>query len=99
MVMDMNEAQKMFRISMWMLGITVFLVVTLQVCYRMQRRSLKWTHEEIVRIQKEYSVEQAKFESMTNSEFLRDKVSMINPQVEIIGFRKYTAIEDLPLRK
>ncbi len=95
----MNEEQKMFNIGVAALVCCVFVMVGLQVCFRMQHRSLKYTNDEIVRTQQQIAVEQAKFESMTNAEYLQDKVSMVVPSVEIIGFKKYTTIEDLPLRK
>jgi hypothetical protein len=96
---DMNEEQKMFRIGVWSLVGIIFVIVGLQVCYRTQHKSLKFTHDEIVKTQQQIAVEQAKFESMTNSEYLRGMVTAVNPHVEIIGFRKYAEIEDLPLRK
>ncbi len=96
---DMNEEQKMFRIGVWSLVGIIFVIVGLQVCYRTQHKSLKFTHDEIVKTQQQIAIEQAKFESMTNSEYLRGMVTAVNPRVEIIGFRKYAEIEDLPLRK
>ncbi len=96
---DMNEEQKMFRIGVWSLVGIIFVIVGLQVCYRIQHKSLKFTHDEIVKTQQQIAIEQAKFESMINVEFLQDKVKMMNSNAEIIGFRKYVEIEDLPLRK
>ena len=96
---DMNEEQKMFKIGVCSLVGVVFLIVGLQVCYRTQHKSLKYTYDEIVKTQQQIAVAQAKFESMTNSEYLLGMVTTFNPNVEIIGFRKYTTIEDLPLRK
>lgn len=98
-MMDMYEEQKMFKIGVWSLVGVMFLIVGLQVCYRTQHKSLKYTHDEIVKTQQQIAVAQAKFESMTNSGVLLSAVSMVNLHVEIIGFRKYTTIEDLPLRK
>ena len=96
---DMTEEQKMFKIGVLSLVGVVFLIVGLQVCYRTQHKSLKFTHDEIVQTQQRIAQAQARFESMTNSEYLRGLVTMVNPQVEVIGFRKYVMIEDLPLRK
>ena len=96
---DMNDEQKMFKIGVWSLVGVMFLIVGLQVCYRTQHKSLKFTHDEIVKTQQQIAVAQAKFESMTNSEYLLGMVTAVNPHVEIIGFRKYAAVEDLPLRK
>lgn len=98
-VTDMNEEQKMFKIGVWSLVGIIFIIVALQVCYRTQHKSLKVTHDRIVEIQKKFAIEQAKFESMTNFEYLRDRVESVSPHIEIIGFKKYTEIEDLPLRK
>ena len=94
----MNEEQQMFKIGVWSLVGVIFLIVGLQVCYRTQHKSLKFTHEEIVKTQQQIAMDQAKFESMTNSEYLLGMVTAINPDVEIIGFKKYTTIEELPLK-
>lgn len=95
----MNEEQRMFRIGVCALVGVMFLIVLLQVCYRTQHKSLKYTHEAIVETQKKIAVAQANFETLTNSGVLLSAVSMVVPNVEIIGFKKYTNIEDLPLRK
>lgn len=95
----MTEEQKMFKIGVWSLIGVIFLIVGLQVCYRTQHRALKYTYEETVKTQKQIAIEQAKFESMINSAYLLGMVTAVNPNVEIIGFRKYTTVEDLPLRK
>ncbi len=95
----MTDEQKMFKIGVCSFIGVIFLIVGLQVCYRIQHKSLKFTHDEIVKTQQQIAIEQAKFESMTNSEYLLGMVTAVNPHVEIIGFRKYTSIEDLPLRK
>ena len=96
---DMNEEEKMFKIGVCSLVGVVFLIVGLQVCYRTQHKSLKFTYEETVKTQQQIAVEQAKFESMTNSEYLLGMLTTVNPHVEIIGFRKYVEIDDLPSRK
>ncbi|MBP9999255.1 MAG: hypothetical protein KBT14_00990 [Proteobacteria bacterium] len=96
---DMNEEQKMFKIGVCSLVGVVFLIVGLQVCYRTQHKALKFTYEETVKTQQQIALEQSRFESMTNSEYLLGMVTTVNPRVEIIGFRKYIEIEDLPLRK
>ena len=95
----MNEEQKMFKIGVCSLIGVIFLIVGLQVCYRPQHKSLKFTYDEIVKTQQQIAIEQAKFESMTNSEYLLGMVTTVNPNVEIIGFKKYIEIEALPLRK
>jgi len=95
----MNEEQRMFRIGVCALVGVMFLIVLLQVCYRTQHKSLKYTNEAIVETQKKIAVAQANFETLTNSGVLLSAVSMVVPNVEIIGFKKYTNIEDLPLRK
>ena len=95
----MTDEQKMFKIGVCSFIGVIFLIVGLQVCYRIQHKSLKFTHDEIVKTQQQIAIEQAKFESMTNSEYLLGMVTAVNPHVEIIGFRKYAEIEDLPLRK
>ncbi|MFQ6760560.1 MAG: hypothetical protein ACLRFM_04170 [Alphaproteobacteria bacterium] len=95
----MNEEAKMFKIGVCSLVGVIFLIVGLQVCYRTQHKSLKFTYDETVKTQQQIAVAQAKFESMTNSEYLLGMLTAVNPHVEIIGFRKYVEIDDLPLRK
>ncbi len=95
----MNEEEKMFKIGVCSLVGVIFLIVGLQVCYRTQHKSLKFTYDETVKTQQQIAVAQAKFESMTNSEYLLGMLTAVNPHVEIIGFRKYVEIDDLPLRK
>ena len=85
----MNEEQKMFKIGVWALAGCVFVMVALQVANRIQRRTLNYTN----------AVSQAKFESMINAEYLQNSVMAVVPRVEIIGFKKYTDVDDLPLRK
>lgn len=95
----MNEEQKMFKIGVGALICCFCVMVGLQVCYRIQHRTLNYTNSEIRKIQQQYAIEQAKFESMTNAEYLQDSIRAVVPKVEIIGFKKYTSVQDLPLRK
>lgn len=95
----MNEEQKMFKIGVWALAGCVFVMVALQVANRIQRRTLNYTNAEIVKTQQQIAVSQAKFESMINAEYLQNSVMAVVPRVETIGFKKYTDVDDLPLRK
>ena len=91
----MGEDEKMLKIGTWALLGVLFLTVILQVCYRTQNRTRKMIKNEIINIQRQTTQEQARFESFARPEFLRDKVVMINPKSETVGYSKNISINDL----
>lgn len=95
----MTEDEKMFKIGVGALICCFCIMIGLQVCYRIQHRTLNYTNSEIIKTQQQYALLQAKFESMTNAEYLRDNIRAVVPNAEIIGFKKYTTVQDLPLRQ
>lgn len=92
----MNEDEKMFRVGVVMVVITVAINVALQVCYRAQNNERKRVRRDIVQTQQDIAVAQAKFASLVRPESLRNLVSGVAPRAEAISFNKSVEIRDLP---
>lgn len=95
----MTDEDKMFNIGVSALCIVGLLTLVLQVCYRTQNRSLKSVGEQIVSVQKQIALKQVDFESKIRSEYLEGMLVAINPNSEIIGFKKYVSIDDIKMKE
>ena len=94
----MNEDEKMFQISLWMVGSVLLLTVGLQVCYRTQDRARARIRTETVRTQQEIAARQANFASYVRPEILRNLVVSVAPKSEVISFQKSVQIDQLQPR-
>lgn len=94
----MNQDEKMFRIGVIMTIVMFTVTVALQVCYRAQNSERKRVRRDIVQTQQDIAIAQAKFASLVRPESLRNLVSGVVPQAEVISFNKSVEIRDLPDR-
>lgn len=92
----MTEDEKMFHIGMWTFWGIVALAIVLQVCYRTQNRALDRVRREIVQTQQKTAEMQANFASYVRPEILRNLVSSIYPNAEVISFHKSVSIDEVP---
>lgn len=95
----MNEDEKMFQISLWMVGSVLLLTVGLQVCYRTQDRARARIRAETIYTQQEIAARQANFASYVRPEILRNLVVSIAPKSEVISFHKSVQIDQLEPRE
>lgn len=94
----MNEDEKMFQISLWMVGSVLLLTVGLQVCYRTQDRARARIRTETILTQQEIAARQANFASYVRPEILRNLVVSVAPKSEVISFNKSVQIDQLQPR-
>ncbi|MCR5193979.1 MAG: hypothetical protein K6B71_00430 [Alphaproteobacteria bacterium] len=94
----MNEDEKIFRIGMVSFIIVLGLTFAIQVCYRAQNRERDRVRRDIVQTQQEIAVAQASFAAYVRPEILRNLVSGIEPNAEVISFHKSVEIDNLPDR-
>ena len=95
----MNEDEKMFQISLWMVGGVLLLTVGLQVCYRTQDRARARIRAETIYTQQEIAARQANFASYVRPEILRNLVVSVAPKSEVISFHKFVQIDQLEPRE
>ena len=95
----MNEDEKMFHIGIWALVAAAVLTVVLQVCYRTQNRVLKRVRADILATNRQIAVDETKFAEYVLPGSLRDRVTVIVPRAETIGFHKNVTIGELPDKK
>ncbi|MBD5388764.1 hypothetical protein HDR63_00730 [bacterium] len=95
----MNEDEIMFRWGVAAAAAVLLLTAGLQVCYRVQNKTLARVHAETVRTQQETATLEASFASFVRPEILRNLVTSIYPKAEVIGFRKSVAIDELPVKE
>ncbi|MGN0917388.1 MAG: hypothetical protein ACI4NZ_04240 [Candidatus Enterousia sp.] len=95
----MNEDEKMFQISLWMVGSVLLLTVGLQVCYRTQDRARARIRAETIYTQQEIAARQANFASYVRPEILRNLVVSVAPKSEVISFHKSVQIDQLEPRE
>ncbi|MBQ7185693.1 MAG: hypothetical protein IJR92_02710 [Alphaproteobacteria bacterium] len=91
----MNEDEKIFRIGMVSFIIVLGLTFAIQVCYRAQNRERDRVRREIVQTQQEIAVAQASFAAYVRPEILRNLVSGVAPNAEVISFHKSVEIGQL----
>ncbi|MCR4917592.1 MAG: hypothetical protein K5912_01450 [Alphaproteobacteria bacterium] len=94
----MNEDEKIFRIGMWLFVIVLVLTFGLQVCYRAQNRERNRVHHEIVQTQKDIAIAQTNFSAYVRLGVLKNMVSGIVPNAEVISFQKSVEIDKIPDR-
>lgn len=94
----MGESKKMWYIGLWAICLMLMLSAVLQVCYRTQSKLRNRVRSEIVQTQQDIAVAQADFASYVRPEILRNMVTSVYPESEVIGFHKNVSVSDLPLR-
>lgn len=77
----------------------LMLSAILQVCYRTQNRMRNRVRNAIVQTQQDIAIAQADFASFVRPEILRNLVTSVYPESEVISFHKNVSVYDLPDRK
>jgi len=95
----MNEDRKMFNIGIWALGVTMFIVVVVQVCYRTQDRVLNRVRADIMKTNQQIAIHETDIAEYVRPEVLRDRVTTNVRKAETIGFHKNITIGELADRK
>lgn len=93
----MRDDEKMFNIGAWMLAGVVFLIMFLQVCYRVQNSNLSSVRNALENTKHEYDLAGTSFSALSSAESLRNSVVGMNPKSETVSFSKTINIEDIPM--
>ena len=94
----MTDDEKMFQIGVFAVWVALFLSVILQVAFRTQNRQINQIRRDIVKIQQQVAVTEARYASLVSPENLRNMVIMIEPKSEVVSFNKSVEIDNLPDR-
>ncbi len=95
----MNEDEKMFHIGIVMIMAVLMLTGGLQVSYRIQNKARNSVRHEIIKTQQETAVAAANFAAYVRPEILRNLVTGLNPQAQVIGFNKTISVDELQARE
>ena len=93
----MRDDEKMFGIGTIMLTGVVFLIVFLQVCYRVQNTNLNGVRRSMENTRHEYDIAKTRFSALTSADSLRGSVVGVNPKAEIVSFSKTVHIDSIPM--
>ena len=93
----MRDDEKMFNIGMLMLTGVVFLIVFLQVCYRVQNTNLNEVRRDMDNTRHEYDVAKTRFSALSSADSLRGSVVGVSPNAETVSFSKTVHINDIPM--
>ena len=93
----MRDDEKMFNIGTIMLMAVVFLIVFLQVCYRVQNSNLDAVRRNMDNTRHEFDIARTRFSALSSADSLRGSVFGVNPQAEIVSFSKTVNINDIPM--
>ncbi len=93
----MHDDEKMFNIGTIMLMVVVFLIMFLQVCYRVQNSNLKSIRQSMDETRHEYSIADTRFSALKSADSLRGSVVGVNPKAETVSFSKTVHIDDIPM--
>ncbi|MBR5355266.1 MAG: hypothetical protein IK122_04035 [Alphaproteobacteria bacterium] len=93
----MRDDEKMFNIGTIMLIGVVFLIVFLQVCYRVQNSNLQAVRRSMENIQHEYDIAKTRFSALSSADSLRGSVVGVNPRAETVSFSKTVHIDNIPM--
>ena len=93
----MRDDEKMFNIGTIMLVGVIFLIVFLQVCYRVQNSNLQEVRRSMENTGHEYDIAKTRFSALTSADSLRGSVVGVNPKAEIVSFSKTVHIDNIPM--
>ena len=93
----MRDDEKMFNIGTVMLMAVVFLIVFLQVCYRVQNSNLDAVRRNMDNTRHEFDIARTRFSALSSADSLRGSVVGVNPRAEIVSFSKTVNINDIPM--
>ena len=95
----MRDDEKMFNIGTIMLVGVIFLIVFLQVCYRVQNSNLQDVRRNMENTRHEYDIARTRFSGLSSADSLRNSVVGTNPKAEVVAYSKTVHINDIPMVK
>ncbi len=93
----MRDDEKMFNLGLCMLSGVVCLIVFLQVCYRVQNKSLEYVHRTMDDTKYEMAVAETKFSNLSSGDSLRSSVVGMHPNATTVSYSKTIHINDIPM--
>lgn len=93
----MRDDEKMFNIGFAMSMGMVFLIVFLQVCYRVQNSNLVSVRRSLEETKYEIDKDGTKLSALVSADSLRAAVKQSNPRAEVVSFSKTVHIDDIPM--
>ena len=93
----MRDDEKMFNIGVAMLLGVVFMIVFLQVCFRVQNNNLKVVRHDMETTQQALDISGTKLTGLMAADKLRSSVVETNKRAEIVSFSKTVHIDDIPM--
>ena len=75
----------------------IFLIVFLQVCYRVQNSNLNAVRRSMDTTRHEYDVARTKFSALSSADSLRGSVVGVTPNAETVSFSKTVHIDNIPM--
>lgn len=93
----MRDDEKMFNIGFAMSLGMVFLIVFLQVCYRVQNNNLVSVRHSMETTKHESDIDGTKLSALLSADSLRASVKHVNPRAEVVSFSKTVHIDDIPM--
>lgn len=93
----MRDDEKMFNIGTIMLMIVMFVIIFLQVCYRVQNSNLYNVRRDMDNTRHEYDIAKTRFSALSSADSLRGSVIGVNPKAETVSFSKTVHIDNIPM--
>lgn len=93
----MGDDEKMFNIGVAMLMGVVFVIVFLQVCFRVQNNNLKAVRHDMENTQHDLDVAGTKLTGLLSADSLRSSVVETNKRAEVVSFSKTVHIDSIPM--
>lgn len=93
----MRDDEKMFNIGTIMFVGVIFLIVFLQVCYRVQNSNLQAVRRTMENTRHEYDIARTRFSALSSADSLRGSVVGVNPKAETVSFSKTVHIDNIPM--
>ena len=93
----MRDDEKMFNIGAIMVAVVIFLIMFLQVCYRVQNANLNNVRRKMDDTRHEYDIAKTRFSALSSADSLRGSVVGINPKAEVVSFSKTVHIDNIPM--
>ena len=93
----MRDDDKMFNIGFAMSMGMVFLIIFLQVCYRVQNANLADIREKMNNTYQKYSVAETKFSTLKSDFSLRSSLDSINKNLQTVSSSKTVNVDDIPM--
>ena len=93
----MRDDEKMFSVSVAVLMGVVFMIVFLQVCFRVQNNNLKSVRHDMENTQHDLDVYGTRLTGLLAADKLRSSVVETNHRAEVVSFSKTVHIDNIPM--